>query len=314
VKSALSVVLILATMMSTCCINVGAEEHETVDVYINGELLETDQPAILVNSRTMVPLRAIAETLNCDVDYNEAEQRVLITNPVCIISMIVDDWYLYKKAIEDKKNNGEATEPKQIVLDSPSMIMNNRTLVPLRAVSESLNAEVEWKEFENRVDITMEYDWIFDFENGYALVEKDGKRGMINEKRELVVPLKYSQVIGFYEGCTTVMLNGKEGMVDITGKEVLPCEYETVSRVLDGYASVKKDGKWGSVDAKGNIVVPCIYDEKVVFIVNTTMSHMKNRARVVRDGKWGYVNTEGKEIVPCIYETSTEALQVLMGI
>jgi hypothetical protein len=46
---------------------------------VNGETKYLDVPATLINDRTMVPVRAISESLGCNVEWDGANQTVVIT-------------------------------------------------------------------------------------------------------------------------------------------------------------------------------------------------------------------------------------------
>lgn len=123
--------------------------EETVDVYVNGEKLITDQPAIIYQDRTMVPLRAICEALNCKVTWDESTQTAIIENDVRMVSVQINNYYLSKKF----KNTIYDEKAVQVAIDTPPILYNGRTLVPARAVSEALNMVVNWDAIRNRVNI-----------------------------------------------------------------------------------------------------------------------------------------------------------------
>lgn len=99
------------------------------------------------------------------------------------------------------------------------------------------------------------YDYV-DFEefvNGYAIVGKNGKKGLINEDGEEICPLKYESVWPFRKTCTPkgqrvlsatrVRLNGKYGLIDRNGKEICEIKYDRIDD-FDGEqkAYAKSDG------------------------------------------------------------------------
>ena len=88
----------------------------------------------------MVPMRAIFEALGATVDWNEAEQSITSTREGITIYMAIDNPVITV--------NGEG-----ITLDVAPVKINDRTLVPIRAVAESFEAEVLWDEDAQRVDI-----------------------------------------------------------------------------------------------------------------------------------------------------------------
>lgn len=83
------------------------------------------------NGRTLVPVRFISENFGAKVDWTEATQTVDITCGDNVISMVLGS----KEMIV----NGET-----VVLDVPAQTYNDRTLIPLRALSEALGKKVFW--------------------------------------------------------------------------------------------------------------------------------------------------------------------------
>ena len=79
----------------------------------------------------MVPLRAIAESLGFSVLWNEEDKSIMMTKGEKIVVMQIDNNKLF---IND--------EAKELV--TAPMIDSGRTLVPLRAVAESFDMEVDW--------------------------------------------------------------------------------------------------------------------------------------------------------------------------
>lgn len=94
-----------------------------------------------VDGRTMVPARIVAETFGADVDWVEAENKVVITLGDKAISLIIGEMYA--------DVNGE-----KVALDVPTVETNGRTLVPLRFVSETLGFDVKYVASTEQVLIT----------------------------------------------------------------------------------------------------------------------------------------------------------------
>ncbi|MBQ6794964.1 MAG: copper amine oxidase N-terminal domain-containing protein [Clostridia bacterium] len=46
---------------------------------VNGEAVTIDVPAQIINDRTMIPVRAVAESFGCNVNWNQKAKRVAIT-------------------------------------------------------------------------------------------------------------------------------------------------------------------------------------------------------------------------------------------
>jgi len=102
-----------------------------VRVNVNGSELILDQPAVIVNDRTLVPIRAISEELGANVEWDDAAETITVTRYDITVTIQIGSNILIR--------NGE-----QITLDVPAQIIGGRTLVPLRAIAESFGVEVDW--------------------------------------------------------------------------------------------------------------------------------------------------------------------------
>lgn len=124
----------------------------SVDVYVYGEqVVFPDQKPFIDTSvnRTYVPVRFVSEALGATVDWDQSTQTVTIIKDGQQILLTIDS---------DKAIVG--TDPSEIItLDAPAALVNDRTVVPLRFVSEVLGATVDWTPStpgsNNRVDITL---------------------------------------------------------------------------------------------------------------------------------------------------------------
>lgn len=52
------------------------------ELYVNGEIVAIDTPATLIDGRTMVPLRAVADGLGLEVHYDDANRSITIIQPM----------------------------------------------------------------------------------------------------------------------------------------------------------------------------------------------------------------------------------------
>lgn len=132
------------------------------------------------------------------------------------------------------------------------------------------------------------------FHEGMAQVKKDGKNGFIDKSGKLVVPYIYDSVGEFHEGMAQVEKNGKWGSIDKSGKLIVPCIYDSVGEFHEGRTLAKKDGKWGFINQSGKVAVPHIYDD--------AEDYHEGMAQVKKDGMWGFIDKSGKLVVPCIYD------------
>lgn len=109
------------------------KNKDKLDVIYNNDLLTFDVEPIIENGRTLVPLRAIFETMGCAVSFAELDGKQMI--------------YAHRGGDSLSLTIGENKmyfNDKEIELDVPAKIKNSRTLVPLRAISEAFKCEVHW--------------------------------------------------------------------------------------------------------------------------------------------------------------------------
>jgi len=131
------IITFLVFLVVLACSTAVFADYQTVDVYINDEILVAEAPAVLVGERTMVPLRAISEKLGCTVGWDGQTQTAEIKNSKTAVYVTIDSDVMVKKNLSDGKS-------EKIKIDAPAMLYKSRTLIPLRAVSEALEATVEW--------------------------------------------------------------------------------------------------------------------------------------------------------------------------
>lgn len=119
--------------------------EEPIKVFLNGAQLEFDTDPMIVNDITLVPFRALFEALGAEVGYEEREdgQYVAASRGDINITLKID-------STDAQVNNASYT------LEAAPVIVNERTLVPLRFISESLGAAVEWNGTDRTITITAE--------------------------------------------------------------------------------------------------------------------------------------------------------------
>lgn len=126
-----------------------------VYVQLNGEIIDfTDSngnrvDAQIVNNRTMVPLRKIFELLGATVEWDNSTRTASAQKDDVSIKLQIDN------PIAEVSTNGIT---RKIELDSKPILINDRTMVPLRFISESLGKQVAWDAREQTA-IIIDYDY-----------------------------------------------------------------------------------------------------------------------------------------------------------
>ncbi|MEI3162510.1 MAG: copper amine oxidase N-terminal domain-containing protein [Lachnospirales bacterium] len=133
----------LATLMAMSALTTGAlaDEYTKANLTIEGKAVVTDQSPVIVSGRTMVPVRVVAESLGTTVDWNAETKTVSFENEGLKASMVIGD----KKLLV----SGSTVE-----IDVPATIINNRTMVPVRFLSETFGYNVEWDAETKTVNVT----------------------------------------------------------------------------------------------------------------------------------------------------------------
>lgn len=112
-----------------------------------GEIKTNDVAPVIVNDRTMLPARFVAENLGAEVEWDVEKRLVTVTGKSLKTGEEVTILITIGK--ETAIVNG-----KELKLDSPAFIENDRTYTPVRFIAEELGASVEWLEASRKVIIT----------------------------------------------------------------------------------------------------------------------------------------------------------------
>lgn len=173
----------------------------------------------------------------------------------------------------------------------------------------------------------------------FAVVNKAGKRGFVNEAGKEIVACKYDEVGSFQNGYTVIKVKDggeysfKQGLMDSTGKEVIPMKYSQ----LDYYPKEKllmvgleSSSAVGIIDVTGKVIIAPQYEFWSKRISNGLwpvgkkdicgVVNMKNEiivpfiyqmienysdelglAPAKKDGKFGFIDRTGKVVIPFMY-------------
>ena len=123
-KKIIPVILIVFSLIS----NVFA-----IELYVDTNKIESDTPPTIIDGRTLVPVRAIFEAIGATVDWDAATSTATGIKGDTTVIIQIDNNTAYV--------NGEAK-----TLDVPAQLINGRTMVPARFVSESIGCDVTWYE------------------------------------------------------------------------------------------------------------------------------------------------------------------------
>jgi len=105
---------------------------KTITIVVDGQVLSPDVPLQIVDGRTLVPVRFVAEALGAEVNWDGKARMVTINKEQTYIKLFIGNKVAVKNDVE-------------VQLDVPAGIIKGRTMVPIRFISENLGCEVSWE-------------------------------------------------------------------------------------------------------------------------------------------------------------------------
>jgi len=124
-----------------------------VEVQINGAIINfNDTNAQIINNRTMVPFRKIFNELGI------SDENIIWDGDTKTIIAKKDETEIKLQIGNNVAEKKEGEKVNKISLDSAPVIRNDRTLVPLRFIAESLGKTVGW-DATNKTAVIIDYDY-----------------------------------------------------------------------------------------------------------------------------------------------------------
>jgi peptidoglycan/xylan/chitin deacetylase (PgdA/CDA1 family) len=115
--------------------------------YMKGRPFLLDACPFIENGVTMVPLRFISQSLGARVEWLPAERKILVVAPETTVELRAEP--PLRQSVTQSAPGLPLSEAivngKNIFLDTPPIIKNDRIMVPLRFLSETLGFEVKWR-------------------------------------------------------------------------------------------------------------------------------------------------------------------------
>ena len=118
-----------------------AQQGKEISVFIDGLSVPFDVKPTIQDGRTLVPFRALSEALSVKVTWEDSTQTIRAVDNQRSISLQISNKLAYR-------------DGNPVSLDTPPIIINGRTLVPLRFFSEAFGCQVAWDESTGSIKIT----------------------------------------------------------------------------------------------------------------------------------------------------------------
>jgi len=132
VTSRKSVAFMVAIVLSVATLAMSAGAQGAVRVFVDGDQVLFDQPPITQGGRVLVPLRGIFEKMGAVVEWNAGTRTVRAARGTTLVELQIG-------------SRIARVDGRAVTLDVPPMVVGGRTLVPLRFISESLGATVDYR-------------------------------------------------------------------------------------------------------------------------------------------------------------------------
>ena len=118
---------------------------DDIKVTLNGgEISFSDEHPVIVDNRTLVPLRSVMEAMGKTVEWNSETRTITVSDELATVKLTVDSDIMYVRN----------TDNQQVSIGVPPQIINGRACLPIRAVAEAFGAAVGWESETKTVTIT----------------------------------------------------------------------------------------------------------------------------------------------------------------
>ena len=145
-------------------------------IKVDGETQTIDTPPVIIDSRTFVPVRAVVEALGGKADWRSEEKKAVLTRGRDTVELTIGS--------TTAKHNEQTDK-----LDAAPVIIDGRTMLPLRYIAESFGFAAEW-DAETKTIYVSRYDDIDEQTNYDYIAEHIGTDG----NRYLLVGSNYVAV------------------------------------------------------------------------------------------------------------------------
>jgi len=191
--------LIAAVFLASAFLAVSSSAR-SASVYVNGRLMQFDQPPVERADHIFVPLRGIFEQLGASVVYNNGNINATGANGTMVHLAV---------GSHDTSVNGKA-----VALYYSPFVVAGRTLVPLRFIAVSLGAAVNYDRSTQVVTIT----------TGSSTTTSSGD---IHKIKHIIVIMQenrsFDSYFGTYPGADGIPMNGGVPTVCVTDPKTGQC-------------------------------------------------------------------------------------------
>lgn len=193
------------------------------------------------------------------------------------------------------------------------------------------NDKMGYVDWNSKIIIPCEFDYVNSFQGTYAIVIKKNKHAIINRKGELQTNFDYTEL---YRISNNIFSGKKENnfvMINTANSEFQSSLYDNCILMNDGYINASFGGFYGVINSEGIEIVPLIYDYIESNCINGRRLYSENGlygffdsryeevimpkfqkavafsegiAFVYNGSKWGAIDRSGNMVLPYLYNSS----------
>lgn len=249
----LALMLCLSLISDISDVNAYADRRK-IQIAVSGNFVDGDVDPILLNGRTQVPIRFVAEALGYQVDWKPDRREVELTNG-------------RKRIVFTIGSNLALADGKKVEVDNEAFIQSGRTYLPLRFIGESFGESVSYDEnthtaiigrlpvtvfteektdlrglidLQGKIVLPPSYKYIGELGNQRFVVRKSDseKAALMDADGNILTEYKYDYIDNFENGYAIVSNYDPEhrsGIIDLNGKEILEVKYPILRSFSEGY-------------------------------------------------------------------------------
>ncbi|OAB35086.1 copper amine oxidase [Paenibacillus macquariensis subsp. defensor] len=245
-----------------------------IQIKVDGVVMPSEVEPEIRNSRTMVPLRVISENLGANVNWSDTEVTLTQKNMKVILNL---------------HSNTVMKNGKTSLLDVKPYINNNRTMVPLRFLSETFGCKVNYSNSTVTVDCE-------------ALVINGVKVKALQEEYHMTMGGAVQQISGnaYNETIYNIFVENKGNKVEA------PANYSWTF-TMDTLGSYYKGGQYDFLDLEGNSLKRFdIYTLIKTFPDESLKGYPEVLIYDVTENQWYLFSDKGKQSIFQLFDTATK--------
>ncbi|WP_322548970.1 WG repeat-containing protein [Flavobacterium psychraquaticum] len=181
-----------------------------------------------------------------------------------------------------------------------SYINNKKELKNLFEVGNNLNKKFKrgFIDLKGNIKIPIVYDDVFYIDNGLIRVSKDNKIGIIDTLNNVILPIKFDY-ISLDNNLIIAENKGINSLYNLTGKQISDLQFTQISEFRNNKAIIVLPNKSNSIiDNNGNVILKSIKNHSFERVFNDNLYLIKNNLTA----KEGIINSKNEFIIKCKYD------------